>query len=736
MRSLRTFLERVSGYSRLRHFALFSSLVVCIAVVGVTLLLIGRDKNAAIKQELERGRLLASVIEMQATRTLSSADIALDRVLNLVAQRGIIGDTSRQDINAHIRAEVTSTSFLRSIVVVDNQGRVLFGSQSGAPVASVDLSELGFSFPFSEILLAGSPQPYRDHGEKTRRAMTTIHDGYALPFAKAAQLNGAAVVLVAMVNPAALLPSLQDALGDPANSATLFDFDGQVLAATDGSEFRIGDRYSDLPILMPLRNEIESGALTLPRQSLPADEYVVNYRASQIFPVVALIALSSEAAVAKAEPAIRGLQMMGGAAIVIAVLYMILLNRMIAKRDRMSRELLDAKSAAEEANAARGAFLSVTTHEIRTPMNAVVGMIGLLQQTRLTPEQADIVRVIREGSDALLLIVDDVLDFARIDSGAVEVAREPFDPAEVMQSVRAILAESAKSKGLDMECQINSATLPVLEGDVGKIRQVLLNLCGNAIKFTHKGRVTLQLDCVPLAGGVHQLDFAVTDTGIGIEPAVVRKLFTPFTQADVSITRRYGGTGLGLAISKKLVEMMGGTISVDSIQGRGSTFRFELRLPESARKPLLASDQSAIFHHPGRERQQVLVVEDNPLNQQVALRVISAMGHDVTLADSGAEAIRKVVENRFDIILMDCQMPEMDGFEATRRIREAEQFLGRRTRIVAMTANTTQQDREQCMAAGMDDFLTKPMKLESIAVLLEGEAPALPSGPAQAQAQG
>lgn len=386
-------------------------------------------------------------------------------------------------------------------------------------------------------------------------------------------------------------------------------------------------------------------------------------------------------------------------------------------------QLVNTREESEKANRAKSDFLAMMSHELRTPMNGVLGMLQLLETTEMTREQAEYSALATESTEHLLKVINDILDFSRIERDAIELESIQFNVLELIQSSVQVFQHSAQQRGLQLQQQIQAGLEQIeVQGDPTRIRQILVNLLGNALKFTEEGSICISVEWHPLDTHVLWLTCAVKDTGIGISTDRLEHMFDAFQQADTSISRRYGGTGLGLPIARTLAEHMGGTLRAESAEDQGTLFTLEIPLA-FRQQPQKSISEEALSDSNGCGY-LVLLVEDNPVNQTVIEAMLRSLGYQVCLVGDGAQAVHKASNFEYSAILMDCRLPIMDGYEATRQIRLLPNQLD--TPIIALTANALQGDREACLAAGMDDYLAKPFKRIDLQRILQRWLPAAP----------
>ena len=405
-------------------------------------------------------------------------------------------------------------------------------------------------------------------------------------------------------------------------------------------------------------------------------------------------------------------------------------NSMLGHIQQRDQQLLDSKQSAEEASLAKSTFLAQMSHEIRTPMNGVLGIASLLSSTALDEKQAQYVRTISNSGEALLLVINDILDFSKIEAGKLELENIPFSLHNIAEEAVDLFSEHARRKGLRMGCWIDPCVPPYVMGDPGRLRQVLMNLLGNGVKFTSRGQVDLTVGLAHGKEDEASLVFKVTDSGIGIRKDKLSKIFSAFSQADESTTRKFGGTGLGLVICEQLVRLQGGKIGVESEENKGSAFWFTVDYKIAKDFDPVSSSTS---NYSGKHRENylksndfiffdahVLVAEDNPTNQIVTRGMLEKLGCTVDVVENGREAVDAALQNTYDLIFMDCHMPHLDGYEASEKIRQNGALCGaKHIPIIALTAHAMKGDQEQCLAAGMDDYLSKPCSEGLIGAVLE-----------------
>ncbi|MCG6206251.1 ATP-binding protein [Rhodopseudomonas sp. HC1] len=698
------------------------ALALIVSIIGTNLIFLGNLRENLLKTAESHLQRYSMTLAEEADRSFKSLDLVLSSISDYLARRGVTDSASYQEtMSDHVthmmlKEKVSGLPQVEAVTMIDHTGQLINFSRYW-PIPAVNVADRDY---FKALSTDSNLESYISMPTRNRGSGTwNIYIARRLNDPNG---NFMGLLLGAMSQQYIENFFAATALG-PDTKTSLVRADDVVLASYPHLD-SAGEQKSTSG-----RRALESGGSI--REAISSASAKPELRSSRMlpnFPVMVTVALSEESA-------LQSWQDMAVLLVAMSVVSaLIILTGSIAIARWWNKQAVYA-DAAEVASAAKSSFLAMMSHEIRTPMNAVLGLASNLLDSKLDPAQRRAVLGIHDAGDSLLEILDDILDFSKLEAGRLSFELIPFSPRKVAEHPLSVIGSRAAAKGLTIRTVFSDDLPQALIGDPGRVRQVLLNLISNAVKFTPSGSIVVAAECLATDGTTARVQWSVRDTGIGIEPDKIESLFSDFVQADSSIRRRFGGSGLGLAISRRLIEQMGGKISVTSTPGQGSSFVFTLDMPVAAELPRDQDPgaQYAELHAriaAGGRPLRVLVVDDNPTNRAVAVQMLSEFAIQTNTACDGSEAVTAATSFSYDVILMDMRMPEMDGLEATRAIRAKGGELST-VPIIAFTANAFAEDQAACSAAGMNDHIAKPVRKTK---LIEAILRALPPAPAQTHA--
>jgi len=689
-----------------------------VLIVGMTLFFLDSSRKAAIDAARidtgERTVILAEAIRQM----MRSAEIVLEAVAEDVARAGAQSDAEFRALlvdrptfdRLSARAKVAPQIDVATIVAVDGTVLNFTRSWPPPPINLADRDYFKAHFEGSGLALFVS-EPVRNRGT----------GAWTFYLSRAVRNSGGEIIGMVLTG---LSVDFVERLfanisSDPATALSLFRADGIQLARHPHVEASMGTSFAQAQAFDVLR-EYPRGRPTITysnvRQAAPGLSVprIVSPIPVPSVPLVINITRTLDSVLEEWRSFATAVATAATAFSLFAFALMFFLYRLFVQREAMMGELIASKLGAEAASTAKSAFLANMSHEIRTPLNGVLGMLGILRGSGLPSDAEKFVQTAERSAKHLLSVVNDILDISRLEAGRFEIDLEPFSPQELAAHAVSFLGDETAWNGNKIAYRVGAQVPDWLKGDEGRLRQILLNLLGNAIKFTRDGSVGLDIDVVSEQDGLVRLRFAVTDSGIGIDKARQADLFQIFSQIDSNVRRRFGGTGLGLAISRQLVELMGGTIGVESNLGKGSVFWFEIPFGRAVQPAALLRSAGEFEADTDKGRNlRVLVAEDVATNQLVFQHFLARDGHSCDVVGNGCEALAALGEAPYDIVLMDVHMPEMDGLTATRRIRAMPPPIGQIS-IVMVTANAMVGDRDAYLAAGANDYITKPIDIAAL----------------------